>query len=64
MTQTLKITYFVVENEEKKEPEEDVAAYSHVSEEDFIILDPSAESNSEADEFVMLVSTQTSEERK
>ena len=54
-TQTLKITCFAVRNKEKKDPEGDVAAYSHVLEGDITILDPSAESDSEADESVMLV---------
>ena len=55
MTQTLKITCFAVENEEQKDPEEDTAAYFHVSEEDTIILDPSVDSDAEAEESVMVV---------
>ena len=64
MTQTLKITCFAVENEGKKDPEGGAAAYFHVSEEDIIILDSSAESDSEVDEFVMLMLNRTSENWK
>ena len=40
---------------EKKDPEEDAAAYFHVLEEDIIILDSSVDSNLEAEESVLVV---------
>ena len=45
-------------------PRKDAAAYFHVSEEDIVILDSSAESDFEVDECVMLMLTRTSEEWK
>ena len=55
LTWTLKSTCFVVDDEEKNDPEEDPATYFHVSEEDIIILDPPADSDPEADESVRVV---------
>ena len=55
MAQTLKPMHFAVEDEKKKDPEEDLATYFHVPEGDIIILDPPADSDPEADESMMLM---------
>ena len=55
MAQTLKTMHFAVEDEEKKDPEEDLATYFHVPEGDINILDPPADSDPDADESMMLM---------